>query len=339
VALPDDLARISFKTTGTPTFPYAIVHLFSQDGFKGYAVIDGAGKVRWHYRTVDYPFGAGQRRNGNFVFMDKRRGLIEVNARGDVVHERPQDEPERELHHDAIVTPADTVLYLAFDTETVAGKRLKGERIGEWFPDTGADVTRWRSWEHLSPVEDRGPRTRGEWLHANSLSVGPRGNILISFHYLNQIASISADWRTFEWRLGGVGATIPVAADDQFSGQHTAVEVKPGRIVLFDNGRDRGRYSRAIEFEIAEGRARPVWQWRPAHDNYSSAISSARRLPNGNTLIAFGMSKGQAESTGPVEAFEVTSAGQIAWHVVVTGVTTMFRVEPLQHFDLEDPAR
>ena len=341
-ALPEDLAKVSLTATGTPSFPFALVHLFSQDGFKGYVVVDSAGKIVWHYRTVDYPFGAGRRRNGNFIFMDKRRGLLEVNARGEVVHERLQGDAQHELHHDAIVTPADTVLYLAFDSETVAGKPLKGERIGEWFPDTGRDITRWRSWEHLSPTDDRGPRTGGEWLHANSLSIGPRGNILVSFHYINQIVSISADWQRFEWRLGGIRPTIPLSVEQQFSGQHTAVEVEPNRVVLFDNGRDRGGYSRALELDITGGVARTVWQWRPPHDNYSSAISSARRLANGNTLIAFGMSKGQAESTGPIEAFEVTRAGAIVWHLTVAGTTTMFRVEPLAQFDrrtLENPAR
>jgi hypothetical protein len=72
-----------------------------------------------------------------------------------------------------------------------------------------------------------------------------------------------------------------------------------------------------------------VWQWKAPNNNYSSAVSSARRLPNGNTLIGFGMEKGRNGSSGPTEAYEVTRDGVIKWHLIVEGVMTMFRVEPI----------
>jgi hypothetical protein len=261
--------------------------------------------------------------------MDKGRGIVEVTPAGDEVRVLPQDVAEREMHHDLITTPADTVLYLAFDSEDVNGARVKGEAIWEWTPETGARDKRWRSWDHLSPTLDRGPRFGGEWIHGNSLSIGPRGNVLLSAHYLNQILSIARDWRSLEWRLGGVRATIPLPSNEGFSGQHTAVEVAPGRVLLFDNGRDRGGYSRAVEFAIDGGSARKVWEWQPKVANYASAVSSARRLPNGHTLVAFGMAAGSSGSSGPTEAYEVTALGHSAWHLVVSGTTTMFRVEPV----------
>ena len=33
------------------------------------------------------------------------------------------------------------------------------------------------------------------------------------------------------------------------------------------------------------------------------------------------------------EAFEVTSGGTVAWHLVVDGVMTLFRVEPITSFE------
>jgi hypothetical protein len=327
--LPADLSDVRFTATGTPTTPLALVHLFKADGFKGYVIVDGAGEVVWYWRTKDFPFGMARRRNRNFVFMDKGRGIVEVTPAGEEVRLVPQDTAEREMHHDVIATPADTVLYLAFDSDDVDGKRVKGEAIWEWVPETGALHKRWRSWDHLSPALDRGPRFGGEWMHANSLSVGPRGNVLVSVHYFNQIVSLTPDWRSFEWRLGGPRATIALPAGEQFSGQHTAVEIAPGRVLLFDNGRDRGGYSRAVEFAIDGGGARNVWEWKPPLANYASAVSSARRLVNGHTLVAFGMSKGLSDSTGPTEAFEVTASGSTLWHLLVTGTTTMYRVEPI----------
>ena len=331
VPIPADLATVTLTATGQLSSGHALVHLYKQDGFKGYVIVNSKGEVQWYYRTRDYPFGSGRRKNGNFVFMDKGRGLVEVDRQGKVVHELPQREPESEMHHDAIVTPQDTVLYIAFDTQDVGGKRLKGEAIWEWFPDTGQDVKRWRSWDFLSPTEDVGARTAGEWLHANALSIGPRGNILLSLHYLNQILSITKDWKSLEWRLGGVRATIPVVGE-AFSGQHTAREIAPGHIVLFDNGRDRQGYSRALELEIKDNKATTLWQWRATPDNYTMALSAARRLENGNTTVSFGMAKGDNGSTGPIEAFEVTPQGKAVWHLVIGGTTTSFRVEPLPNW-------
>ena len=157
----------------------------------------------------------------------------------------------------------------------------------------------------------------------------PRGNILVSVHYFNQVLSLAPDWRSIEWRLGGVRATIPVASADGFSGQHTAREIAPGRVILFDNGRDRGANSRVLEFAIDGASATRVWEWSPKRPNFASAVSSARRLANGNTLVAFGMSAGRSDSSGPTEAFEVSATGSELWHMVVSGTTTMFRVEPL----------
>jgi hypothetical protein len=334
-ALPPDLAAVTFAVSGKPTTPLALVHLFDEEGFKGYVIVDAQGEVVWFWRTRDYPFGAARRANGNFVFMDKGRGIVEVEPTGTVVRELPQQQPEREMHHDLITTPADTVLYLAFDTETFEGARVKGEAIWEWKPDTGAHVKRWRSWDHLTPALDRGPRFGGEWLHANALALGPRGNTLVSVHYLNQVLSLSPDWHTVEWRLGGGRATIALATGDEFSGQHTAHEVASGRVLLFDNGRDRGARSRAVEYRLDGAAATKIWEWSSPGANYASAVSSARRLTNGNTLIAFGMSAGRNGSSGPTEAYEVSPGGEVVWHLTVGGTSTMFRVEPLEQIATE----
>ena len=85
-------------------------------------------------------------------------------------------------HHDVIVTPDNTVLFLAIDTGTVNDTVWEGEAIWEWDPATDVLTKRWTAKDFLTPKTDRGARTvPGDWLHANSLSIGPRGNILVSF--------------------------------------------------------------------------------------------------------------------------------------------------------------
>lgn len=329
--LPADLAAISFTATGTPGVPLVLLHLYRQDGFAGYAAVEGSGSVVWYYRTVDLPFGIARRANGNFIAMDKGRGLLELTPAGEVLHELPQDEAGRNQHHDAITTPQNTVLFIAFDWREYDGRPIAGEAIWEWEPETGVAVKRWSAHDFLDPAVDRTERsTDDDWLHANSLAIGARGNILVSLRRLNQIISIAPDWSAIEWRLGGPGATIPFADGDLFTGQHTAAEVALDRILLFDNRHDLGGYSRAAEYDISGGEARTVWEWRPARDNFAFAVSSARRLAGGNTLVGFGMSPGLNGSTGPIEVYEVSPAGEVLWHLVVDGPFVMYRAEPLQ---------
>jgi hypothetical protein len=329
--LPDDLAAIRLTATGRATVGAVLLHLYGPDGFRGYVAVDGEGEVVWYWRTADLPFGMGRRPNGNFVFLDKGRGIVEVSPAGEVVRELPQDVAGRgEMHHDLAVTPAGTVLVIAFDPRDHDGRTLLGEAVWEWNPEAGTAVKRWSAWDHFSPDADRGPRFGTEWMHANSLSIGPRGNVLIGIHYFDQVVSVAPGWGTVEWRLGGVNATIPLPEGEGFSGQHTAAEVADGRVLLFDNRFDRGGHSRAVELALSPAGATLAWEWSPTRPNFAAIVSSARRLENGNTVVGFGTSAGLVGSSGPVEAYEVSPAGQTVWHLAVDGVWLMYRAEPLE---------
>jgi arylsulfotransferase ASST len=338
-ALPEDLARVTFAVTGQLSVPLLMLHLDDPGGFRGYAAVDGAGQVVWYWRTTDFPFGMTWRANGNLVLLDKGRGLVEITPAGQVVHEFAQDVANRELHHDVIATPQNTLLVIAFDDRVVNGTQVRGDAIWEWTPETGAASKRWTAWDHFSPAQDRGPRFGGEWMHANALAIGPRGNVLMSVHYWNQIMSITPDWQRIEWRLGGVNATVTVPDADRFSGQHTPHEMAGGRVLLFDNGVERQGYSRALELAIDGTTARTLWEWRAQPANYAGALGSARRLGNGNTLVAFGMSAGVAGSSGPLEVYEVSSDGIPRWHLIVRNTSFMYRAEPFSAIAGEELAR
>jgi hypothetical protein len=166
-----------------------------------------------------------------------------------------------------------------------------------------------------------------EWLHANSLALGPRGNVLMSVHYLNQVMSISPDFQRVEWRVGGVNATRTLAAADQYSGQHTARELAANRLLVFDNGLQMRDSSRALELDMSGAAVKAVWQWHPPRRNLSAFVGSARRLANGHTLVAFGMSS-VAGSTGPIEVYEVTRDHEVVWHLQLSETRFTFRAEP-----------
>src|SRR5690606_34205818 len=255
---------------------------------------------------------------------DSGRGLVEVRPDGKVVRELTRESAGTDIHHDVTVTPQNTVLFISTDVQSPNGTAITGEAIREWLPESGTVVKRWTSFDALDPDVDRSTRsTDDDWLHANSIALGSRGNILLSLHFLDQVISIAPGFDGIEWRLGGVNADIVV--DDPFSGQHTAQEVAGGNILVFDNGFDRAEpYSRAVEYDPS---GRLVWEWRPERGNWARVISGARRLPNGNTVVAFGTpADSPPGSTGPIEVYEVTRAGEVVWHLEVGGdVRSMYR--------------
>lgn len=336
IDVPADLAAVQLTAAGMPTAPYVMLELNHPDGFSGFVMVNGAGRPVWYFRTDGAPFSFTRRGNGNLVLLDSERGLIEVTAAGRALRELPQEErPGRRIHHDVTATPWGTILFLAEEQGTVGEEAVTGEAIWEWAPEAGTVRKRWSAFGHLDWEIDRGGRSRPEdWLHANSLSLGSTGNLLVSLHFLNQVISIEPVSGAIEWRLGGTRATIPV--QDPFSGQHTAREVRPGRILLFDNGyeREEERYSRAVEYQLDEDSARVVWQWRPDRDNWARVISGAHRLENGNTLVGFGLPEDTARGwTGPIEVYEVTREGRVAWHLLVGGdVGSVYRATPVFSF-------
>lgn len=127
------------------------------------------------------------------------------------------------------------------------------------------------------------------------------------------------------------------------AGQHTAAEVSPGRVLLFDNGLDRPDslfFSRALEIELDHqaGTAEIVWEFRPQPDIYSPIMSSARKLDNGNNVILFGIEEGILGATGPVALFEVTPSGDVVGSVEMEGLDGgVYRATPLTDIGGEEP--
>jgi hypothetical protein len=180
----------------------------------------------------------------------------------------------------------------------------------------------------------------GDWMHINSMStLGPNrwydggdarfhpDNIIWDSRQANIIAIIDRQTGKIVWQLGPYfTATEALRKMGQIIGQHHAHLIPrglpgEGNILVFDNGGHAGYgapnpgaptglnyalrdHSRVLEFnpltlEIA-------WQYpsRGTGSLYSSFVSSAQRLPNGNTLITEG---------GGGRLFEVTAQGETVW--------------------------
>lgn len=334
-ALPDDLAAIEFAASGTPSTPLTFLSVRSV--FTGGVIVDSDGHVVWYGRTSVAPQGAARRADGSWAIVED--GLAVFSPLGERTAWLPQTRMPSGafIHHGVTPTPHNTWLALAFDPRTFGAQSLAGEAIWEWDPEADTLEKRWSAFDFFDPTVDFGARSiPSDWFHANSIAFGPRGNLLLSFHFLDQVISVSPDYGAIEWRLGGPGSTFAVAPDQVTSGQHSAREVAPDRVLIFDNGFDRAddaRYSRGIEFALdrANGTVATAWEYRPTPDIWASIISSARRLGNGNTVLTFGTPAGLVGATGPIAVHEVSPSGERVWELVVTLPSgSVFQGDPLE---------
>lgn len=346
-ALPAEIAGIEVHVTGRPTFPVALVEIAGGTGFTGLLMLE-EGEVVGYVPVQGSLFGMTRRVNGDLVLLHGLDGLLVHRLDGTVVHRLPQAGPDAPaaygtIHHDVTATPSNTLLFIANETRDIGGESVVGEALWEWNPEAGSVLKRWSAFDHLDWATLRGARTvAGNWLHGNGISYGPRGNVLMSLRNVDQVLSIAPDFSRVEWSLGGTNGTLAIAQSDRFYGQHYVTEPAPDRILLFDNGYERptGTFSRAIEFAIdtRRGTATRVWEYRHSPEIYAALVGSARRMPNGNTTVLFGMLQGHNQSTGPLTAVEVAPNGTTVWRLTVgPQLTRLYRVTPVESLSGERP--
>ncbi|MBP1624284.1 MAG: hypothetical protein H6Q07_2304 [Acidobacteria bacterium] len=190
-------------------------------------------------------------------------------------------------------------------------------------------------------------RGAADWAHINSMSVlGPNrfydqgdarfhpDNIIVDGRQLNIIWIIEKKTGKVVWKVGpDFTATPELRKLGQIVGQHHAHMIPKGlpgagNIMVFDNGGAAGygspnpgsvngvgaairANSRVLEFNPVT--LDLVWQYSPETSGmemtsfFSHYISSAQRLPNGNTLIDEG-------ADGRI--FEVTAKHEIVWEYI-----------------------
>lgn len=302
---------------------------------------DAEGRIVWYYETPEGTRGVGavtRSEDGSLLWESQRCCLREVTALGQHVAEFAHDDEGVRTHHDYLRLSDGRILSLAERDITIddsangndAATPVTLDAIIRWNPASGRTERAWDAldfWELELPGERwvweqaawAGNRFR--WTHGNSLSFGPKGDLIVSFRNRRQVVSLGPDFGSIEWELGGPGSDYAFPdPTDRFYGQHTAAELPNGNILMFDNGLERpeeedGPYSRALELRLDE-RARTavkVWEYRPERDFYASQFGSAYRLRNGNTLVNFpvppSLSGGAGEDT-TIVLVEADAAGE-----------------------------
>ena len=175
-------------------------------------------------------------------------------------------------------------------------------------------------WLHVNSATYLGPN---RWFDAGDERFAP-DNVMISSRSASFIAIVSRAGKVV-WRMGpDFRESQALRAIGQFVGQHHAHLIPKGlpgagNLLVFDNGGSSGygfaspiapdgigalarATSRVLEIDPVTLERR--WSYAPADGFFSTNISGAQRLANGNTLITEG-------AGGRV--FEVNAAGRIVW--------------------------
>ena len=211
----------------------------------------------------------------------------------------------------------------------------KGNRLWSWKVSDHVDELGYDE-KARAAIRRAGTRDDFDWFHMNSASyVGPNkwfdagdkrfapDNVIVSSRNSSIVAIVARDGHVV-WKIGpDFSATPELKAIGQIIGQHHADFIPPGLpgagdLMIFDNGGDSGygdpspispvgnsiyqrAWSRVVEIDPVT--LKVVWQYR-APNFYSTNISAAQRLPNGNTLITEG---------APGRVFEVTAKNETVW--------------------------
>ncbi|MEO8315513.1 MAG: aryl-sulfate sulfotransferase [Pseudomonadota bacterium] len=187
----------------------------------------------------------------------------------------------------------------------------------------GASADRGFDWLHINSAAYVGPN---HWFDAGDTRFAPE-NVVISSRQASFIAIINRKGKV-AWRIGpDFGQSAALRRIGQIIGQHHAHIIPKGlpgagNLLVFDNGGQSGygfpnpiapngygAFARATSrvLEINPVTLELVWSYTPRSGFFSTNISSAQRLQNGNTLIT--------EGAGG-RSFEVTSAGKMVWELM-----------------------
>jgi hypothetical protein len=231
----------------------------------------------------------------------------------------------------ALAEQIDDVIYEVSPAGKVVWRWLASEHLGEFGFDA-EQLKLLQESELADYLHFNSARTLGanRWFDQGDARFHP-DNLLVDSRQANFLAIIDKRSGKVVWRLGPGFAKAEVFNPftgkprlprpvDQLSGLHDAKLIAKGlpgagNILLFDN--QGGSGYPAVSFAIITGASRVVeidplsqqivWEYRPGTRLFSAFTSSARRLPNGNTLITEGQSG---------RVFQVTAAGETVWEYV-----------------------
>jgi len=347
--LPSNFPKFTVKTSGTPADGYIFLspsHFVDKKGFN--LIIDNSGNlVYWKEITDGTPVDFQVLPNGylgygsmyefydftgggptRFYMMDSSYTVVDSFKMGnDYVAES----------HEFQLLPNGHALMLSYDLQPVdmskivtgghPGAMVVGSIIQELDGDRNV-IFQWRSWDHLDLKDSYNDLTLKVFdpIHINSIDMDTDNNLLVSIMAFAEIAKINRQTGEIMWVMGGSKNEFTFENEDEvsqfapqyFMYQHDVRRLDNGNILMIDDGSKAKRdWSRAVEYKIDEDAktATKVWQYRHDPDISVNTMGTAQRLPNGNTLIGWGM----GSSIVKTAVTEVNPSGEVVLELAFNG--------------------
>lgn len=271
------------------------------------ALVDKRGEVKRQW-TIDYtPMVSKLDRSGNLMISGQKNLLPddEKVAHGIYQHFEiiaPDGKViwayENKLkHHDFTRLPNGNIAFIQYYSLSPDAIKYRGQKAtlfkGKVWPDkiievspkTNEVVWEWRSHEHIDLGAFRRHDPRGDILHTNSIAYienfyrTKKPAYMISARGPSKVYIIDKESKKVLWE----------SPDRLFRLQHDAIFTGPSTVMAFSNGVVK---SEVIEFDLKSKKV--IWKYQGGDHVYdqmqffSSIVSGAQRLSNGNTLITLG---------------------------------------------------
>lgn len=307
------MVELSMMTNDDPAMFKGLPFIYHN---KSLGELDWNGKVVWQWGT-NAPGGAAQQHHDWARLPNGNTLVLSV-----LVHPLPGF---------ALPKLVDEAIYEVTPQGDIVWRWVAGDHLEE-FGWTSEELTLVRATKRINylTINDMKPVGPNHWFSAGDMRFSP-DNIIIGSRSANFVAIIDKATGKIVWRLGPdypaaqPGPRKLPAPVDQISGQHDPQIIPEGlpgagNLLLFDDQGEAGFPPVELSYtggsrilEIDPVKKEIVWEYgatdtdQPGWAFYSSFISDARRLPNGNTFIDEGMNG---------RFFQVTPAGMIVWEYV-----------------------
>ncbi|HUM46897.1 MAG TPA: aryl-sulfate sulfotransferase, partial [Chitinophagales bacterium] len=276
-------------------------------------IIENDGTIIW---AVD----AGQdgrdfklNENGYLSYFIRARGIWMILDSNYNIIDSAQCKNGYELStndHDVMMYPDGHIFLLAYDIQTTDMTAYGGlpNAMVQYLVlqelDANRDVVfEWRSDDHFqfTDANQYTPLTNltVDYVHGNSIERDFDGNIIISCRNMNELTKIDRSTGNIIWRMGGENNQFTFVNDNNsahFASQHDLRRIPNGNITIFNNGNHMmPQVSSAKEYALDEVNKIATLVWFYEHPDvngfkvYGPATGNAQRLPNGNTMIDWGL--------------------------------------------------
>ncbi len=199
-----------------------------------------------------------------------------------------------------------------------------------WIQELDANnnvIFEWRTDEYFqvneaTPDINLGTNTVDPW-HINSIFKDTDGKLIVSLRNMDRIVKVNPSNGSIVWQWGGLKSTyneITTTNDPNggFSHQHNVHRIDNGHILMFDNGNSQAspnQRSQPKEYILDETNLTASCSWYYTHPQvngfnmYTRNQGSVHRLPNGNTIIGYGLPDKQGLPNGT----EIDANKNIVW--------------------------